>query len=254
MLEPEAAGGAGIVGGLLDDLRFAVVGGFGPVLGLLVLLLGLELVGVGFEVFADFESLLFDDRGFEVLGAVELGLVDLDFGGGQLDGGLGGAKLLLGHQLGQGARQRVDLVRGELGTVAQHRRFVDQEALEPEQQRVVAPPLDRGVLGAAGQLGERRVERLAAGRSGRQRLRSLAVEQEGLAGEDRRTLDIGARWDCRGRGNIRCLGHRRLLGLLPPPQESQRPKASERGPGKSVLPTPRSSQRSANREPNVSVL
>ena len=41
--------------------------------------------------------------------------------------------LLLGHQLGQGAGERVDLVRVQLGAVAQLRRFVGEEALQPEQ-------------------------------------------------------------------------------------------------------------------------
>src|SRR6185312_13466995 len=40
VLEPEAARRAGVVGGLLDHLVFVVGGGFGPVLRLLVLLLG----------------------------------------------------------------------------------------------------------------------------------------------------------------------------------------------------------------------
>ena len=88
-------------------------------------------------------------------------------------------------------------MRVELGAVAQFRRFVGEEALQPEQQRVVAAPLDRGVLGAAVDLGQRGVERPAAGGAGGERLGPLAVEQEGLAGERGRTLDIGARWDCR---------------------------------------------------------
>ena len=100
--------------------------------------------------------------------------------------------LLLGHQLGQGAGERVDLVRVELGAVAQRRRLVGEQALEAEQQREVPAPLDRGVLGAGVDLAQRGVERAAAGGAGRQRLGPLAVEQEGLAGERRRTLDVGA--------------------------------------------------------------
>ena len=72
--------------------------------------------------------------------------------------------LLLGHQLGQGAGERVDLMRVQFGAVAQLRRLVGEEALQPEQQREVAPPLDRGVLGAGVDLGQRGVERLRGGR------------------------------------------------------------------------------------------
>ena len=102
------------------------------------------------------------------------------------------ADLLLGHQLGQGAGERVDLVRVEFRAVAQLRRFVGEQALEPEQQREVAAPLDRGVLGAVVDLGQRGVEGAAAGGAGGERLGPLAVEQEGLAGELGCALDIGA--------------------------------------------------------------
>ena len=109
-----------------------------------------------------------------------------------LPAAVGAADLLLGHQLGQGPGEGVDLVRVQFGAVAQLRRFVGEEALQPEQQREVAAPLDRGVLGAVVELLQRRVERAAARGPRRQRLGPLAVEQEGLAGERRRTLDIGA--------------------------------------------------------------
>ena len=102
------------------------------------------------------------------------------------------ADLLLGHQLGQGAGERVDLVRVELRPVAQRRRFVGEQPLQAEQQREVAPPLDRGVLGAGVELGQGGVEGAAARGPRRQRLGPLAVEQEGLAGKLGRALDIGA--------------------------------------------------------------
>ena len=133
----------------------------------------------------------------------------------QLDRRLGGADLRLGHQLGERAGERVDLVRGELGAVAQGRRLDRQEALQAEQHRVIAAPLDRGLLGARRELGQRGVERLPAGGAGGERLGPLAVEQERLAGERRRTLDIGARWDCRASGNIGGVGHRRLWVSAP---------------------------------------
>ncbi len=103
-----------------------------------------------------------------------------------------GDHLLLGHQLGQGAGEGIHLVRVEFRPVAQLRRFVCQQTLEPEQQREVAAPLHRGVLGAGVELLQRRVESAPARRAGRQRLRPLAVEQQRLADERRRTLDIGA--------------------------------------------------------------
>ncbi len=57
-------------------------------------------------------------------------------------------RLLLGHQLGQRAGEGVDLVRVQLGAVAQLRRLLGEQPLEPEQQREVPAPLDRGLLGA----------------------------------------------------------------------------------------------------------
>ncbi len=110
---------------------------------------------------------------------------------------VGGRGLLLGHQLGQRARERVDLVRVQLRAVAQLRRLLGEQALQPEQQREVPPPLDRGILGPIVELLQGRVERAAPRRPGRERLRPLAVEQEGLADELRRPLDVGARWNCR---------------------------------------------------------
>ena len=56
----------------------------------------------------------------------------------------------------------------ELGAVAQLRRLVGEQALEPEQQREVAAPLDRGRLGAGVELGQGGVDRAAAGGARRQ--------------------------------------------------------------------------------------
>ena len=127
-------------------------------------------------------------------------------GGDRLEVVLGG-RLLLGHQLGQRPGEGVHLVRVELGAVAQLRRFVGEQALEPEQEREVAPPLDRRVLGAGVDLGQGGVERATARRALGQRLRPLAVEQEGLAGKRRRALDLGACGNCRCRGNFAGVGH-----------------------------------------------
>ena len=180
-------------------------------------------------------------------------LVGADFAAAQLDPRLGGADLLLGHQLGERPGQRVDLVRGKFGAVAQGRRVGREEALQPEQQREVAPPLDRGLLAPRLELGQGRVEPLPAGGAGSERLGPLAVEQEGLAGELGGTLDIGAGWDCRAGGNVSGVGHRRLQ-FLPRPQ--QRRDDRERGWNEAagVGTAPRELRWSANREPNVAVL
>jgi hypothetical protein len=173
VLEPEAALGPRVLGGLLDHLLVLVDGLFLPVLGLLV---GIHLVVVLVDL----------------AGTVEIGT------GRRLDPVAvlrrhpGGSRLLLAHQLGQRAREGIDLVRVEFGAVAKLRRLVGEEALQPQQQREVPAPLDRGVLGAFVELLQRAVQSPAPRRPRRQRLRSLAVEQEGLAGECRRTLDIGA--------------------------------------------------------------
>ena len=103
-----------------------------------------------------------------------------------------GRRLLLGHQLGQGPGERVDLVRVEFGAVAQLRRLVGQQPLEAEQQREVAAPLDRGLLAPLVELLQRGVEGAAPGGAGRERLGTLAVEQQRLAGKRRRPLDVGA--------------------------------------------------------------
>ena len=49
----------------------------------------------------------------------------------------------LGEQRDQRARERVDLVGGERRAVRQVRLLLGEQALEPEQQRVLAPPGDR---------------------------------------------------------------------------------------------------------------
>jgi hypothetical protein len=194
VLEPEAALGAGVLGRLLDHL-FVLFGCLLPILGLLVggellvldRLLALNLLaGVGLGAVAvgsrprgrrlGFRRLhLFRRRSRLAVAAVVVG-----------------RGLLLGHQLGQRAREGVDLVRREFCPVTQLRRFDREQALKPEQQREGAAPLLRGILEASVDLLQRRVEGAATRGSGGERLRPLAVEQEGLAGKLRRTLDIGA--------------------------------------------------------------
>jgi hypothetical protein len=91
---------------------------------------------------------------------------------------------VLGEQRGQRAGERVDLVGREDCAVDELRLVLREEALEPQQQRVVPAPLDRRILRARVELGERGVERTAAGGAGRKRGRGiLDVEDEGFAGE-----------------------------------------------------------------------
>ncbi len=177
VLEPEAARGAGVLG-RLGDLLLLLALRLVPVLGLLV---GGELLVLLLAVVIDLERLLV---GLERL------LVD-DGRSGAVAAAAVEGDLLLGDQLGQGPGERVDLVGVELGAVAQFRRLLGQQALEAEQQREVPPPLDRGVLEPLVELGDRGVERLAAGRPRGERLRPLAVEEERLAGELGRPLDVG---------------------------------------------------------------
>ena len=114
----------------------------------------------------------------------------------------------LGDDRRQGAGERVDLVLVELGPVEQLRRLVGQQALEAEQQRVVAPPLERGRLGAAVELGEGGVDRQAAGGARRQLGDRLVREQDRLAGELPGPIEVGlAQLASRARGYVSGIGH-----------------------------------------------
>ena len=73
------------------------------------------------------------------------------------------------------------------------RLVLGQQALEPEQQRQLPPPVDRRQLEACVQLGQRRVERPAARCRERARRRVLALGEERFAGELRRPLDVVGR-------------------------------------------------------------
>ena len=89
----------------------------------------------------------------------------------------------LGGDRGQGSRQGVDLVVVELGAVAQLRLGLPEQPLEAEQQRVVAPPLERGRLAVLGELGQRGVDRPAPGGAGLEIGDRLALEQDRFTGE-----------------------------------------------------------------------
>ena len=88
----------------------------------------------------------------------------------------------LGQQRGQRARQRVDLVGGQHGAVDEVGLLLGEQPLQAEQQRELAPPLDRGRLVAGVDLGQRSVERAAAGGPGGQGLlERFAFVDEALA-------------------------------------------------------------------------
>ena len=90
----------------------------------------------------------------------------------------------LGQQRGQRARERVDLMGGEDRAVGEVRLLLGKQALEPEQQRELAPPLDRGLFRARVDLGERSVERSASrGAGGKRVFERLAVVDEAFARE-----------------------------------------------------------------------
>ena len=106
-------------------------------------------------------------------------------------------------------------MRIQFGAVEQLRRFVGEQPLEPEQQREVPAPLDRGILGAGVDLAQRGVEGAPAGRSGCERLRVLAIEKERLAGELGRPIMSALEGTATLRGNFAGLGHRLLVPSRP---------------------------------------
>ena len=145
VLEPEALGGVGILRRLgelllLGGVARAVVV---PVLRLLRLVLVVELLLAG-------------DAGRRERGRL------------LRDGAVGGrAVARLGEQRGQRAGERVDLVRGEDGAVDELGLVLGEQAVEPEQERPALAPRHRRDLRAGLELGQRRVERAAAGGAGR---------------------------------------------------------------------------------------
>jgi len=86
-------------------------------------------------------------------------------------------------QLGEHSGERVHLVATQLGAGREMRRLLRQDALEAEHEREAHLPLRRWLVPARLELGERLVERVPAGRSGREHLgRVLAVVEHGLSG------------------------------------------------------------------------
>ena len=105
-----------------------------------------------------------------------------------------GLSLGLGGQRDQRPRENVDLVGREHGAVGEVRLLLGEQALEPEQQRELAAPVGRRVLGLRDgvELGERLIERPASGSPRRERDRGiLPWVHEALAHELFRARDVG---------------------------------------------------------------
>ena len=95
-------------------------------------------------------------------------------------------------QLGQHPGERVDLVLAELGPGSGRGRLHREHALEPEQEAEANLPAGRGRLAPGFDLGQRLVERRAAGRTRGQRVaRVLAGVEEGLSGPFLRAERVG---------------------------------------------------------------
>jgi hypothetical protein len=104
-----------------------------------------------------------------------------------------------GDQLGQHAGERVDLVAAELRAGGEVRRLLGENPLETEHQAVLHLPLRRGRPLARLDLGERVVERAAAGCAGRECVRGiLSLAEEGLSSP-------GFGSEGGGREAVRCL-------------------------------------------------
>ena len=104
---------------------------------------------------------------------------------------LGGDRVLeLGGQRREGPGEHVDLVLGELGPVRQQHRLGGEQPLEPEQQRVAAPPLGRGGLAAGVELRQGSLDGAAPRGPGSDVVDRLAVEQDRLARELAHALEL----------------------------------------------------------------
>jgi hypothetical protein len=198
VLEPEPAVGARILGGLSDQILVGLGVGLLPVLGLLVLgkLLALrrKLLALRFELVVVEQVGTVVDLPFVVDGNNRFGAgLDLDCGAlvavglrlavaAVLPRFALRALQLRGHR-GESPGKRVDLVVVELGAVEKLRLVLRQQALEPEQQRVVAAPLHRRRLGVLADLRESRLNRAQAGGARDEVSERLAFEQDRLTGE-----------------------------------------------------------------------
>ncbi len=191
VLEPEAATGVGIIGDFGDEVVVLLLVGLVPVLWLLVLGERVVLVAAG-AVAGGVGALAVRP----VAVAVRPRLLDL------------------GDDGGEGAGERVDLVFGELGAVAEQRPLLGEDPLEAEQQRVILAPLRRRLLEALVEFDEGGVEGEPPGGAGQQLLERLAIEQDRLTRELLYAFEIGARWRV-GRVGGKCGGFCHEKGLVP---------------------------------------
>ena len=148
----------------------------------------------------------------------------------------------LGQQRGQRPGERVDLVGRQHRPVDQVRLLLGQQPLEPEQQRELAAPLDRRLLGAGVDLGQRSVERPApGGAGGKGVLEGLALVDEALAREQFRTRNRGR---SRKRGGITHEDRKGCVWMCEPrpirrsgsPVPRQRPNTARRNTLRSGYP------------------
>ena len=90
--------------------------------------------------------------------------------------------LMRGDQLGEHARERIDLMTPELSARCKVRAFLGEHAFETEHQAVLHFPVRGGRPAAALDLGQRVVERAPARRLGRENFGGVfALSDEGLA-------------------------------------------------------------------------
>ena len=183
VLEPEAPACARVLG----RLGHQVGGRLLPVLGLLLVwrqrlvLLG-DLFGRAVPAVA-----------LELGGDRRTGLVAVNLGRGATRSvpALGGDRVLeLGGKRREGPGEHVDLVLGELGPVRQQHRLGGEQPLEPEQQRVAAPPLGRGGLAAGVELRQGSLDGAAPRGPGSDVVDGLVVEQDRLARELAHALEL----------------------------------------------------------------
>ena len=98
--------------------------------------------------------------------------------------------LELRGERGESSREDVDLVLGELGVLGEPDGLGREQSLQPEQQRVLLPPLGRGRLVSLVELDDRRVHRAPARGSRHEVDDRLALEQDRLTRELAHALQL----------------------------------------------------------------
>ena len=225
VLEPEAAIGAGVIGGAIDDVLVELTLRIAPVLRLDVLGLGLvELGGLFFLLFVliapdvvnvtqggrtlAVDQLIAVERAVAIERVVVVALVLADRGRSPVAVAVAIA-LRLGEERRQRAGQGVDLMGGEHRAVDEVRLLLGEQSLQPEQQRVRPPPFERRDLQARVGFGQRGVERPPPGRAGCKCLLScFALVDKALT---RQLLSPRDRGRTRERGGIT---HGRFKGVF----------------------------------------